>query len=146
MNAWQAMQATRASAAGVAAGTPIKKRDITLKKQRWIKERLQAKGIGKTGGKARMLKGRMLVVQADQGKLGKKAATIVSCLSDLRKGSEHRCDRITRFDRLICSQVHEDHFRARFVPSPHLRFPAPATCEPGIARGGGGRARLQRPL
>lgn len=108
-----------------------------------MKERLKAKGRKKKGGKARMLKSRMLVVQASQGKLGKKAATNVSCLADLCKGSEQRCDRIKRFDRLICSQVHEHRFRARFLLGAHLRFPAPAPYGPGIARGGGGRAGLQ---
>lgn len=61
-----------------------------------MKERLQARGGTKKGGKD---------MAAAQGRLAKKAEGVVSSLADLCKGSEHRSDRIQRFNGLIDFQV-----------------------------------------
>jgi hypothetical protein len=87
---------TQAREEGKAASTPIKERESKLRKERWMKERLQARGGTKKGGKD---------MAAAQGRLAKKAEGVVSSLADLCKGSEHRSDRIQRFNGLIDFQV-----------------------------------------
>jgi hypothetical protein len=90
---------TQAREEGKAASTPIKERESKLRKERWMKERLQARGGTKKGGKD------LAAARTAQGRLDDKAEGVVSSLADLCKGSEHRCDRIQRFNGLIDLQV-----------------------------------------
>ena len=96
---------TQAGEEGKAASTPIKERESKLSKERWMKERLQARRGMKKGSKARMLNSRMAVARVAQGRLDDKAEGVVSSLADLCKGSEYRCDRIQRFSGLINMQL-----------------------------------------
>ena len=96
------MPPTQAREEGKAASTPIKERESKLRKEQWMKERLQATGWKK---KRRQAMVRMAVARTAQGRLDDKAEGVVSSLADLCKGSEHRSDRIQRFNGLIDFQV-----------------------------------------
>lgn len=93
------MLPTQAREEGKVVGTPIKLGETKLSNEQWMKERLQATGGTKKGGKD------MAAARTAQGRLDDKAEGVVSSLADLCKGSEHRCDRIQRFNGLIDLQV-----------------------------------------